>query len=133
MNWLSWALKIFSLAPFVIQEIERIHGELPGSSKKQIAMDSLSAATNVALSLAPAEQQPAVQAASSLASNVIDGTVALLNATGAMASSQKKSPDPQAIAQAATAAASSIPVTAAAPAPASSEQPPAPQHIPVYG
>lgn len=113
MNWLSWALKIFSLAPFVIQEVERIHGELPGASKKQLAMDSLSAATNVALSLAPAEQQPAVQAASTLASSVIDGTVALLNATGAMPSSQKQKPDPTAIAAAATSAASAAPATAA--------------------
>lgn len=132
MNWLSWALKIFALAPYVIQEVERIHGSLPGTSKKLIAMDALSVATNVALTVAPSEQQPAIQAANSLASNVIDGTVALLNATGAMPASGKSAPNPQAIAAAATAAASSPAAPAATSAPATDQPAQAPQHVPVY-
>lgn len=80
MNWLQYVLKALSLVPYVVHGIETIHGDAKsGAEKKQLAMESLGLATEVA-SAADPEHQAAIDAATSLVSTAIDGTVAVMNA-----------------------------------------------------
>jgi hypothetical protein len=81
MNWLKILMNILSLTPTVVSSVEQIHAGAGSSTKKQMAMESLKLATGVATSILP-ERQPAIDAATQLTSNVIDGVVATLNAAG---------------------------------------------------
>jgi hypothetical protein len=79
--WLTLLLRALQLAPVIVAGIEHIHGEKSGATKKQMAMDALALASGSAGVLAP-EQQPAIDAATQLTSNVIDGVVSVYNASG---------------------------------------------------
>lgn len=81
MNWLTLLMKALQLAPVIVAGIEHIHGEKSGATKKQMAMDALALASGSAGVLAPG-QQPAIDAATQLTSNVIDGVVKVFNASG---------------------------------------------------
>lgn len=73
-------MKILPAIPAVVQHIEQIHGDAKsGAEKKQLAMESLGLATQFGEEVLP-EQQAAIDAASNLASQVIDGTVAVMKA-----------------------------------------------------
>lgn len=130
MNVLGWVLKCLTLAPFVVQAIQEMHANLPNEAKKDLAMDALSIATGAAKMLDPAHTE-VITAANALASNVIDGSVAVLKAAGAMQPSSAAAPDPHKIAQvaaSAAAASSEAPrAPVAAPAPAA-PAPPAPRN-----
>lgn len=85
--WQVWLLQALVNLPAVIQGIQHIHGDaIAGADKKKLAMEALGLATGVAGQVVPAELQPAVSAATALASSAIDNTVALLKATGHMTS-----------------------------------------------
>lgn len=79
MDWLKLALRILQTAPLVVAGIEQLHGSASGESKKKMAMDALSIAHAVAHDVLP-EQQAAIDAATELTSNVIDGVVSTFNA-----------------------------------------------------
>jgi|ERR1700732_2825396 hypothetical protein len=81
MNWITLLLRALQLVPVVVAGIEHIHGEASGATKKQMAMDALALASNSAGILDPGDQ-PAIDAATQLTSNVIDNTVAVFNAAG---------------------------------------------------
>lgn len=81
MNWLSLLMRALQLAPVLVAGIEHIHGEAPGATKKQMAMDALALASGTAGVIAP-EHAPAVAAATQLTSDVIDGVVSVYNAAG---------------------------------------------------
>jgi hypothetical protein len=77
-----WLSLLLSLIPHVITGIETVHGDVAsGASKKQMAMDALKAAVGAA-SVADPGDQTLIDAASGLASTVIDSTVAFYNANG---------------------------------------------------
>jgi hypothetical protein len=81
MNWITMLMRSLQLLPVLIAGIEHIHGEAPGATKKQMAMDALQLAYGGASTLLPGEQ-PAIDAATQLTSDLIDGTVAVFNAAG---------------------------------------------------
>ncbi len=81
MNWLSRLMQSLSVLPVLVAGIEKIHGEAPGATKKQMAIDALNLASGVASIALPGETL-AIQAATELAGNVIDGLVKTFNATG---------------------------------------------------
>lgn len=81
MNWILYMVRALQLVPVIVAGIEHIHGEAPGATKKQMAMDALSLAYGGASALLP-QDQPAIDAATQMASNVIDGTVAVFNQAG---------------------------------------------------
>lgn len=92
MNWLTYVMKALSLVPYVVHGIESIHGDAKsGAEKKQLAMESLGLAESVAGVVDP-EHQPAIDAATSLVSNAIDGTVAVMNATKSVSSNAPVAP-----------------------------------------
>jgi hypothetical protein len=77
-----WLTALLSLIPQIVTGVEAIHGEAKsGADKKQMAMDALKLAVAGAASAVPG-QIGAIDAAGGLASNVIDGTVALFNKIG---------------------------------------------------
>lgn len=65
--------------PIIVAGIEHIHGEASGATKKQMAMDALGLASYTAQAVLP-EHSAAAQAATALASQTIDGVVAVMNA-----------------------------------------------------
>lgn len=83
MNWskfAAWTLKILSSIPSVVMGVEQIsQGAQQGSTKKTMAMQALGLANLTASAILP-EYQPAVDAATVLASSAIDNTVAMFNA-----------------------------------------------------
>jgi hypothetical protein len=81
MNWIAMLMKSLQLLPLLIAGIEHIHGEAPGATKKQMALDALQLATAGASVVDPGDQ-PAIDAATQLTSNVIDGVVDVFNKTG---------------------------------------------------
>lgn len=110
---LQWILKALTLVPSVVVMIERIHSELPGATKKQLAMDALHGAAGIAGAVLP-QDQAAIDAAHELVGNAIDGTVKFLNATG------WNNPSP----------ATPLPVPAAAASPTASTADPLPSQPP---
>lgn len=123
MDWLSLLLKALQFAPVVVAGIEKIHGEAPGATKKQMAMDALGVASGTASDVLP-QDQPAIDAATALTSSVIDGVVRCYNVSGWKAPAP--APAPPAPAPPALA-----PVAAAKPAPAPVPPAPARIHVPV--
>ena len=80
MNWIQYVLKALSLVPYVVHGIETIHGsEKSGAEKKDLAMQALGLTEQVAEAADP-EHKAAIDAAASLVSDAIDGTVAVMNA-----------------------------------------------------
>src|SRR5437868_2538258 len=78
-----WLTQLLSLIPLIVNGVEKIHGDTKnGADKKTLAMEALGLAVNGAVALVPSSLQPAIGAASDLASKVIDGTVALFNKIG---------------------------------------------------
>jgi len=82
----SWLVKMITLVPMIVAGIEKIHGEAPGASKKQMAMDALGLAYGTASTVLP-QDQAAIDAATGLTSNLIDNVVTVFNATGAFGAS----------------------------------------------
>lgn len=81
---LAHFLNALPMLPSIITGIEIIHGNaVNGATKKELAMQALGLSTAVASQALP-EDQAAIDAARTLASNSIDGFVALLNATKQM-------------------------------------------------
>lgn len=77
----AWLIKLLSLVPYVVSGIEQIHGDAKtGAEKKQLAMEALGLASAGAESIAPASTDPAIAAATALASQTIDGVVSVYNA-----------------------------------------------------
>jgi hypothetical protein len=107
MNWITMLMRTMQLLPVLIAGIEHIHGEAPGATKKQMAMDALQLAYGGASALLPG-QQPAIDAATQLTSDLIDGTVAVFNAAGIFGPHGSATIKPPAT----TAAASQAPVSA---------------------
>lgn len=84
MNLLAHILAVLPMVPQIVSGIEIIHGNaMNGAAKKDLAMQALGLSSAVASNAIP-EMQPAIQAATALASSTIDGVVALLNATKQM-------------------------------------------------
>lgn len=89
--WLTLLFKALQLAPTIVAGIEKLHGEASGATKKQMAMDALKLASRIdesgtAGSIDPGNQS-AIDAATSLTSNIIDGVVKVYNADGTFKSS----------------------------------------------
>ena len=83
MNWAKLVLLISTAIPKAVMGVEAISaGAATGATKKQLAMASLGLASSVATDVVPEQYQPAVQAATSLASVAIDNFVALMNSVG---------------------------------------------------
>jgi hypothetical protein len=77
-----WLTTLLGLIPNIVLGIERIHGDAKkGADKKTLAMEALKVAITGASGVLPADI-PLINAAGSLVSSVIDGTVALFNKTG---------------------------------------------------
>ena len=108
--WLKYLFQALQFVPFVVAGIEHIHGEKDGATKKQMAMDALNIASVVAAGVLPEEQQPAIAAATQLASATIDGVVKTFNAAGVFQKGNAK-PAPAALAD----FASVVPIATAAP------------------
>lgn len=114
LSWLSYVLRALQLAPVVVAGIEKIHGEAPGATKKQMAMDALGLAQGTATAVLP-EDQAAIDAATGLTSNVIDGVVSVFNATGAFkAAKLPAAPAPVPIPAPSPPAAAAVPAAVAA-------------------
>src|ERR1051325_3455006 len=80
----SRMLSLIPLVPGIVQSVEMIHvAAKNGAEKKELAMASLGLATGVA-SVALPEEKEAIDAATNLASNLIDNVVSFLNATKQM-------------------------------------------------
>jgi len=78
----TWMIKLLSLIPYVVSGIEQIHGDAKsGKEKKQLAMEALGLAAAGATAIAPANDDPAIQAATALASMTIDGVKSVYNAS----------------------------------------------------
>lgn len=112
LAWLQYVLRVLTLAPAIVAGIEHIHAEAPGATKKQMAMDALGLAYGTASAVLP-QDQTAIDAATSLTSNVIDGVVSVFNATGIF---KTLPPAPAPVAARAPAAAARVAVEAPAPA-----------------
>jgi hypothetical protein len=82
MKWWQRLFGMLPLIPAVVVGIEAIHGDAKkGAEKKQLALEALGLASNVASTVLPAEQE-AVGIATTMASTLIDGSVALFNKQG---------------------------------------------------
>jgi hypothetical protein len=116
MNWITLLLRALQLAPVIVAGIEHIHGEAPGATKKQLAMDALQLAYGGASALLPGDQA-AIDAAAQLTSNTIDGVVSVFNAAGVFAkrgsAPAKVTPLPAAAPVAAPVPAARAPIAAA--------------------
>lgn len=73
-------LQMLQLIPIIWAGIEQLHGDKDHATKKQLAMEALGFASSVAASVEP-QQAAAIQAASGLASSVIDGVANFANVT----------------------------------------------------
>lgn len=123
MNWLTYLMRSLQLLPVVVAGIEQIHGEAPGTTKKQMAIDALNLATGSAEVILP-QFQAAETAAATLTSNIIDGVVDVFNKTGTFQTSGSTTVAKPAPAPApAAVAASPVPAPAAAAAPAPAPTP----------
>jgi hypothetical protein len=78
-NWFN----LLSLIPYIVQGIQVLHAEAPGTTKKQLALDALGLATAGAAAVLPAEQAAQANAVSSAVGSVIDSLVAFNHATNA--------------------------------------------------
>jgi sorbitol-specific phosphotransferase system component IIC len=77
-------LTALSLVPQIVVGIEMVHGGvMSGEDKKTLAMKSLGLAYSATSAILP-EHREAIDVATKLASDMIDGTVAFLNATKQM-------------------------------------------------
>jgi len=81
MNWLQLMSKIFAAVPVAVAGVEAIDGEKDGTTKKQLALDSLGLSSAVAQLVAPNQKQ-AIDAATKAAGDAIDGVVQVANASG---------------------------------------------------
>lgn len=124
MNWLMMVMRTLQLVPVIVAGIQHIHGEAPGATKKQMAMDALSLAYGSASAILP-QDQAAIDAATELTSNLIDNTVAVFKQAGIFQSggavaapkpAPKPAPAPVAAAPNVAAAPKPIAIAAAAPA-----------------
>jgi Na+/H+ antiporter NhaD/arsenite permease-like protein len=79
MNWAALMSAIFKAVPYVVTGIEVLHKDAAGTSKKQMALDSLGLASGIASSVAP-QYQEAIGAATQAAGCAIDAVVAGFNA-----------------------------------------------------
>jgi hypothetical protein len=82
--WLMFLMRALSSIPMIVSGIEAIHGKSKsGAEKKQLAMDALGLASVVDQSVDPTHAA-AAQAATQVVSQVIDGVVAVANASNEM-------------------------------------------------
>lgn len=82
MNF-SWLLSLVSAIPYIVSGIQAIHGDaVSGATKKQLAMESLGLAGNVAVGTLTGDNQKYAAAATSLASSIIDSFVTTAKTTG---------------------------------------------------
>ena len=107
-----WMVKLLGLIPYLVSGIEQIHGDAKsGAQKKQLALEALGLASGGATGLLPESDDPAIAAATQLASDTIDGVKTVYNA----AKSNQAAPAPAAPAPAAPA--TPAPAAPATPAP----------------
>lgn len=128
MNWLSYLMRALQLMPLIVAGIEHIHGEAPGATKKQMAVDALQLATGSAEVMLP-QYAAAADAASQLTSGMIDGLVDVFHKAGVFGS---KSAGIAAAAPAPQPASAPQPIAAPAPAAVSAAAPqadPAPASV----
>ena len=91
----AWMIKLLALIPYLVSGIEQIHGDAKtGAEKKTLAMESLGLASGVAGALAPADDNPAIAAATALASQTIDGVKTVYNAVKQKPSAPAPDPAP---------------------------------------
>lgn len=92
----QWMVKLLSLIPYLVSGIQQIHGDAKsGAEKKQLALEALGLAAAGAEGIAPASDDPAIAAATALASTTIDGVKAVYNAAkGNVQPAPKPTPAP---------------------------------------
>lgn len=81
--WAKYLMQVLQILPMIVTGIEHIHHDAPGATKKQLALEALGLAYGTASTVLP-EHQGAIDAATSLAANAIDGVVSTLNAAGVL-------------------------------------------------
>jgi hypothetical protein len=92
MNWMNLVIRALTNIPLIVAGIEHIHGDAKsGAEKKQLAMEALGLASIVAPQIDPGDQ-PMIDAAAGLASQTIDGVVAVMNAGKAAAKTPNAAP-----------------------------------------
>lgn len=77
-------LKALTLAPVVVAGIEQLHAEASGSTKKQLAQDSLTLASGIAAAV-DSSDTATINAVSQSVGTMIDSVVSIMNATGVFA------------------------------------------------
>jgi hypothetical protein len=80
-NILKYVLQALALVPSVVQGVETIKAEAPGTTKKDLALQSLMLASGVAGAVDPKDTET-IALTTQLIGNAIDGSVALFHATG---------------------------------------------------
>ena len=125
-TWFFLIMRSLSVLPALVAGIDAIHKGASGTTKKDLAMQSLGLAAGAALALDP-NDQPIIDAAAETVSNAIDGVVKTFNAAGVLdhGGQPAKSPAPISPAVVAAVAAAGPPPGAppVAPAPAVPSQP----------
>lgn len=81
MNTFLSIAKMLALLPYLLMGIEQVHADAPGSTKKQLALESLGLASNAATAILPGKQAE-ITAATQLASTAIDAVVSTANQLG---------------------------------------------------
>ena len=109
----AWIFQLLNAIPYVVTGIQAIHGtEVAGATKKQLALEALGLAGNVAVGTLTGQNQQYAAAATNLASQLIDTFVGSFKATGVAGfAPSTPAPEPVVISGVAT---PSAPVTGAA-------------------
>lgn len=82
-NWLGYLIRALSSVPVIVAGIEQIHGDkITGATKKQMALEALGLAGAVGPIVDPVHAQ-AMQVATGVISQAIDGAVSVMNAANA--------------------------------------------------
>lgn len=100
-NFLKYFQLVLSLVPAVgpiVQDVEALHANKPGTEKKALVMDIIGNAAGAAMVAVPG-QQVAVQEATQAASSAVDIAVAFYNKSGLFKKSTPATPATPAPAQ----------------------------------
>lgn len=89
----AWLVRLLANTPVIVSGIEKIHGDAPGATKKQLALEALGLAGYTAGQVDP-DADPVIAASMQLASTLIDNVKTVYNA----ASGKKPAPTPAPIA-----------------------------------
>lgn len=90
----DWLVRLISLAPVIVAAIDKIHAGVSGSTKLELAQQSLVLASGVAQAVLP-EDAETIAAAGTVSNAVINATVSHFNASGVF---QHSDPTPAPIA-----------------------------------